>query len=86
MPCISRFHGITIYVYGGDHNPPHFHAKYAGQDVAIEMATLDVIVGRLAPRAMALVRAWAQRHRVELLDDWRLAQAGEPAVAIEPLA
>ena len=32
MPIISQFYGILIYIYkefGGKHNSPHFHAKYA---------------------------------------------------------
>jgi len=28
MPEISRFYGIVIRMYFGDHNPPHFHAAY----------------------------------------------------------
>ena len=28
MPEISRFFGIIIRMYFGDHNPPHFHAIY----------------------------------------------------------
>ncbi|MBT8165522.1 MAG: DUF4160 domain-containing protein [Acidimicrobiia bacterium] len=31
MPRIASFYGITITMYFGDHNPPHFHAMYAGQ-------------------------------------------------------
>jgi len=32
MPIISQFYGILIYIYkeiSGQHNFPHFHAKYA---------------------------------------------------------
>jgi hypothetical protein len=28
MPEISRFFGIVIKMFWGDHNPPHFHAFY----------------------------------------------------------
>jgi hypothetical protein len=28
MPLVSRFFGISIYMYFDDHNPPHFHAIY----------------------------------------------------------
>jgi len=28
MPEISRFFGITIKMFFGDHVPPHFHAEY----------------------------------------------------------
>ena len=30
MPCISSFYGLLIYMYGDDHNPPHFHVNYGG--------------------------------------------------------
>jgi hypothetical protein len=29
MPELSRFYGIVIKMYFGDHAPPHFHAEYA---------------------------------------------------------
>jgi hypothetical protein len=29
MPELSRFYGIVIQMYFGDHSPPHFHALYA---------------------------------------------------------
>lgn len=29
MPELSRFYGIVIKMYFGDHDPPHFHAEYA---------------------------------------------------------
>ncbi|MBR1656884.1 MAG: DUF4160 domain-containing protein [Synergistaceae bacterium] len=32
MPEISRFYGIRIYMYYDEHNPPHFHAKYDGDE------------------------------------------------------
>jgi len=40
MPEISRFFGIIIAIYYDDHNPPHFHARYGGQKVSIEIQTL----------------------------------------------
>ena len=39
MPEISRFFGIIIAVFYDDHNPPHIHARYGGQKVAIEIKT-----------------------------------------------
>jgi hypothetical protein len=35
MPEISRFYGIVIQMYFGDHPPAHFHARYAGQTAKI---------------------------------------------------
>jgi hypothetical protein len=85
MPCVSRFYGIAIYLYPDDHNPPHFHAKYGGQDVAVEMRSGEVLVGRLPGRAMRLVQEWASQHQQELLAAWNHLQSGELPGQIEPL-
>jgi len=29
MPTISVFYGIVIAMFYDDHQPPHFHARYA---------------------------------------------------------
>ncbi|MGH9801008.1 MAG: DUF4160 domain-containing protein, partial [Blastocatellia bacterium] len=29
MPVVSRFFGIIISMYYNDHQPPHFHIRYA---------------------------------------------------------
>lgn len=34
MPEISLFYGIRITMFYSDHNPPHFHAEYAGNKCA----------------------------------------------------
>ena len=50
MPEISRFYGIVIKMYLNDHNPPHIHAEYAGDECQINVRTLAVMRGRLPPR------------------------------------
>jgi hypothetical protein len=85
VPEISRFFGIVIRMNFNDHAPPHFHARYGNENVAIEIATLTVIAGNLAPRALGLVMEWAAKHQEELLADWKLAMEGNLPVAIEPL-
>lgn len=37
MPEICRFFGIIIAIFYDDHNPPHFHARYGSQKVAIDI-------------------------------------------------
>ena len=51
MPEVSRFYGIVIQIYYGDHPPPHFHALYAGQVAKIEIETLQVIDGSIPKSA-----------------------------------
>jgi len=35
MPELSRFYGIVIKMYYNDHNPPHFHVEYSGDEAII---------------------------------------------------
>lgn len=85
MPEISRFFGIIIGMYHSEHNPPHFHARYGGSTVSIEIRPLRVMEGRLAPRALGLVMEWASLHQDELMDDWGLAESDLPPRKIAPL-
>ncbi len=55
MPELSRFFGIIIRMYYGDHDPPHFHAVYVEDEVLIDIDTLSVVRGELPRRALALV-------------------------------
>lgn len=84
MPRISAFYGIVIYMYRKDHPPPHFHATYAGEDAAVAISTLEVIDGRLSPRALRLVREWARQHEA-LLANFEHARTHAPLARIEPL-
>lgn len=85
MPNICRFFGIVIYIYHGDHAPPHFHAKYAGTEALYEIETLRIYRGSLPRRAHSLVIEWADMHRAELMENWQKARRHEPLQRIEPL-
>ncbi len=85
MPEISRFFGIIIRMYFGDHNPPHFHAVYQDATAEYDINTLSVINGELPTRAHAMVLEWASLHRDELIEDWRLASEMKEIKKIEPL-
>lgn len=86
MPEISRFYGIVVQMYYGDHLPPHFHARYAGHAVKIEIDTLAVIEGSLPARALGLVIEWAALHQDELRTAFANAANMERPGKIEPLA
>ncbi len=86
MPEICRFYGILIAMFYDDHNPPHFHARYAKDWVAIEINSLRVLDGRFPSRALGLVIEWASQHQEEMLRDWELAKNNKPLEKIAPLA
>jgi hypothetical protein len=63
MPELSRFYGIIIRRLYGDHAPPHFHAIYQGEEIKVNISTLEVMEGDMTRRAQALVLEWAVLHR-----------------------
>ena len=85
MPEVSRFYGIVIQIYYGDHPPPHFHAIYSGSIAKIAIDTLQVIDGSLPKRALGLVLDWATLHQVELREAFDRAAALQPPGHIAPL-
>jgi len=85
MPRIAEFYGIVIYMYFGDHAPPHFHAIYGQYEAEIEISTGAILKGRLPRRAERLVRDWGQEYQQELEENWNLARAHEPLQTLPPL-
>jgi hypothetical protein len=88
MPRISQFFGILIYMYYNDHMPPHFHAKWAEQEVIvlIDIDTQKIYAGGLPRPQLDLVLRWAVLHTKELQENWELARKGRPLKQIAPLA
>ena len=85
MPELSRFYGIVIQMYFGDHPPPHFHVIYAGSKAVVDIESLAFIEGHLPPRARGMVIEWATIHQEELKEAFRKAQAMEAPGKIAPL-
>ena len=84
MPVISRFYGILIVMYFNDHNPPHLHAKYSGDEARFDFDG-NMLEGALPRRASKIVVEWIVLHREELNDNWERARTGQPLLPIEPL-
>ena len=85
MPEISRFYGIVIEIYYGDHLPPPFHVNYSGQSAKFDIETFALLDGSLPARARGLVIEWATLHQDELRQAFRLAAAMEQPQKIDPL-
>ena len=85
MPELSRFYGIIILMFYGDHPPAHFHAVYQAEGIKVNINTLEVIEGRMSRRAQALVLEWAALHRAELRQAWDLASRNQEPSKIAPL-
>jgi Domain of unknown function (DUF4160) len=85
VPRISEFYGIVIEMYFADHPPPHFHARYSGDEALIVIETGEVFAGFLPGRALRLVREWLGEHRTELVANWDRASTQEPTEPVAPL-
>ena len=70
MPEVSRFYGIAIKIFFGDHPPPHFHAVYGEYNALVGIEGLAVIEGDLPKRAEKLVLEWAGMYQDELMEMW----------------
>jgi hypothetical protein len=85
LPSISEFYGIVIEMYFADHPPPHFHARYSGDEALIVIETGEVFAGSLPGRALRLVREWLDEHRAELVANWDRASTLQPTEPVPPL-
>lgn len=85
MPTISMFRGIKIFINWREHNPPHFHATYGGEEVSILIRELEVFDGSIASKQLKMVLGWAAFHQEELMENWLLAEKQQELFPIEPL-
>jgi hypothetical protein len=84
MPVISRFFGIVIFMHWRDHAPPHFHARYQDEEIAVEIES-GRVVGHMGTKAVALIQEWRQIYKAELLADWMSAEQRRSLHPIPPL-
>jgi hypothetical protein len=85
VPVLSSFYGISVRLYFDDHDPPHFHARYAGHEALVRIGDGRILRGGLPHRARRLVEEWRSLHVVTLELRWHAAQTGETLEPIEPL-
>ncbi len=86
MPCVSMFYGLMIYMYnaGNEHNPPHFHVIYNGENSTFDFEG-NLKEGTLPKGKQKLISAWAELHREELEANWALCLKREQIYKIDPL-
>lgn len=84
MPIISRFFGIAIFMLWREHRPPHFHARYAEDEVIVEIKS-GKVSGTMSSRALALIEEWRKLHKEELLKNWEMVEQKKALFPIKPL-
>jgi len=68
-----------------EHNPPHFHAEYQGQNATFDFDG-KLLEGEIDSRtAKTLIRKWARLHGAELSRNWENMRQRKDFSKIEPL-
>lgn len=83
MAEIFIIQGIIIYIYGFDHNPPHLHIKYSGDEFTITIAD-RIVEGKGKSRVIKIVNEFIDEYESEILFMWKRAQEGETITKIQP--
>jgi hypothetical protein len=83
MPTLAIIEGIEITMYYADHEPAHFHAIAAEDEIVVAIADMSVIAGHAPPQVVRRVRRWALRHQGELALCWVRCRAGQKPGRIE---
>lgn len=69
MPVIAVVAGVRIYMYRDDHNPPHFHAKYSGDEEVFDIKG-ERIRGSIGEKKRKKVRKWTKGKKDFLKNKW----------------
>lgn len=85
MPTICMFRGIKISINWNEHQPPHFHASYGGDEVVVLINEIEVLEGKIPNKQLKMLLGWAAFHQEELMENWLLAEKRQELFPIEPL-
>lgn len=67
MPKVDTFNGIKIYLYNGDHRPPHIHAIYNEFEILIVIETGNIYAGNMPNKQLKQIFDWLAGNT-----DWAL--------------
>jgi len=87
MPELSRFDGISVYMYSEPDSPhklPHIHAEYQGQQIVVSLDG-NVLEGDLPSKKLRMLLVWMDMRQKQLQENWDLLAAGKKNYKVEPL-
>jgi len=71
MVSIKSFGKIQIWIYIGDHNPPHIHVNGPDSRAVIEIKSAKVIKGRMPSGKVAKdIMTWVKNNKSTLMKIW----------------
>lgn len=75
MPRVALVGSVAIYIYAGDHAPPHFHARNCDStEAVIEIESLAVKESNLSTPSLKAVLEWAEANQELLRSKWNEMQ------------
>ena len=88
MPILSTFYGLIVRMYAeGDekHHKPHIHVTYQGVQYVIGLDGENLSSPTLKGKRREYLDVWMDIHKDDLMANWELLSAGDPAFRIDPL-
>ena len=85
MPTIMMAIGFRVFINWDDHNPPHFHVEYGGDEMLVRIDDAEPIAGDLPAKQKKLILGWAVLRRDELMENWLLAAQKKELFPSEPM-
>ncbi len=77
---VGRINGLTMHIYSNEHNPPHFHVKYAEKEASYMIDSCELLNGSLGNREDKIVKYFHNGTKEKLLKIWNDTRPGECAV------
>lgn len=70
MPTIAIIDGISILIFPNDHDPRHFHVRFAGRTGKFDITTGRMVTGTIYRHTVKKVERWIPANRPLLLQAW----------------
>ena len=71
-PTISQFYGIRVVMFlkQKEHNPPHIHAYYGGDEAKFLIKTGEIYEGSFPNIGRKFVKEFISKNKKELIGMW----------------
>ena len=76
MGSIFVIHGLLIYIYAFDHNPPHIHVRSANGEFTITIQD-RIVEGKAKSKDILTINQFLNDYENEVMEIWYKAQRGE---------
>jgi len=57
-PQLIEKDGVTIYIYGREHLPPHIHAFVGEDEAQVNIRTGEIVEGYISNKKLKVVQGW----------------------------